>query len=60
MDEKGKAPLRAEDVDATEETDEPDDDENDEEDGAKEGDAGDMQVRSSPARGYCCRAERFA
>ena len=46
VDEKGKAPLRAEDVDATEET-EPEDNDDEEEDDVKEGDAGDMQVRSS-------------
>lgn len=47
VDEKGKAPLRSEDVDGTEETDEPEDDDDEEEDDAKEGDAGDMQVRGS-------------
>ena len=47
VDEKGKAPLRAGDIDGTEETDEPEDDDDEEEDDAKDGDAGDMQVRGS-------------
>lgn len=52
MDEKGKAPLRAEDIEAAEEADAEDDDADDEDD-AKEGDAGDMQVRC-PQDASCC------
>ena len=52
MDEKGKAPLRAEDIEAAEEADAEDDDADDEDD-AKEGDAGDMQVRCPQDASRC-------
>jgi hypothetical protein len=52
VDEKGKAPLRAEDIEAAEEAD-AEDDEADDEDDAKEGDAGDMQVRCPQDASYC-------
>ncbi len=46
MDEKGKAPLKAEDLEATEERDEPEDDDDGDEDDVQEGGPGDMQVRT--------------
>lgn len=52
VDEKGKAPLRAEDIEAAVEPDAEDDDADDEDD-AKEGNAGDMQVRCPQDASHC-------
>ena len=47
MDKNGKAPLKAEDLEVTEERDEPEDSDDDcEEDDVQEGGPGDMQVRT--------------